>query len=204
MKPERAKVFKETYDTYVKEIHSLDYLAKAEALGASVENNCLSLEVLGERYLFGKEGLLGPQKEDVSPAVQVIICKYILTTPTQLPELSSQLAAYREFADAAPLLSYFANNVQKTIEEGFSGKLDRLRQCGLALGGEVLKDSNHDLSLLFYPFPRVTLLLNFNDQDELFPASCSVVFQQSVEVFLDMECLAMTAALFAERLVLER
>jgi len=49
--------------------------------------------------------------------------------------------------------------------------------------------------------PRVPVVLNFNDTDDLFPANCSVLYRASAELFLDMECLAMTGTLLAGRLI---
>jgi hypothetical protein len=46
----------------------------------------------------------------------------------------------------------------------------------------------------------VPLLLLFNDADEGFPAACSVLFERRAGGYLDMECLAMSGMLLAERL----
>jgi hypothetical protein len=46
----------------------------------------------------------------------------------------------------------------------------------------------------------VPLLLLFNDEDEDFPAQCSLLFQRRAEKFLDMECLAIIGWLLADSL----
>ena len=40
-------------------------------------------------------------------------------------------------------------------------------------------------------------LVRFNDCDREFPAQCAVLFPQSAEVFLDMECMAIGGTLLA-------
>jgi hypothetical protein len=44
------------------------------------------------------------------------------------------------------------------------------------------------------------VLLLFNDADEDFPASCSVLYERRAERYLDMECLAMLGMMLAEGL----
>jgi hypothetical protein len=47
----------------------------------------------------------------------------------------------------------------------------------------------------------VPVIVNFNDRDDLFSASCSVLYRSSAAYFLDMECLAMTGTLLAGKLL---
>ena len=49
----------------------------------------------------------------------------------------------------------------------------------------------HDVSMGFNFLPRIPLLLLFNDKDDEFPASCSLLFERRSENYLDAECLAM-------------
>jgi hypothetical protein len=46
--------------------------------------------------------------------------------------------------------------------------------------------------------------VNFNDRDNLFSASCSVLYRSSAVHFLDMECLAMTGTLLTGKLIAAR
>ena len=71
----------------------------------------------------------------------------------------------------------------------------------MAMGGTVLASETYDLALQFHALPRIPVLLNFNDRDDLFPASVSVLYRASAECFLDMECLAITGTLLAGRLI---
>ena len=57
-----------------------------------------------------------------------------------------------------------------------------------------------DLVMKLDALPRVPVLLVFNDQDEDFPAQCSLLFERRAEKYLDMECLAMTGWALCERL----
>ncbi|MGB3210964.1 MAG: DUF3786 domain-containing protein [Desulforhopalus sp.] len=201
MKVERSKVFDKTYRRYLEEIRRQDFLAKAEALGVKKDNGTLKIPLYDKLYYFGSDGILSEDGGDLTPAVQVMICKYILTCPVHLPEITDTLVTYREFKDAGPLISYFTTNTNKTLESTFCGKVATLRKRGQEIGGKVLESDTYDLSLLFHAFPRVPVIVNFNDQDDLFCATCSVLYRSSAAHFLDMECLAMTGTLLTGKLI---
>ena len=57
--------------------------------------------------------------------------------------------------------------------------------------------SSYDISLTFDFLPRIPVLLRFNDKDSEFPAQCAIMFPQSAETFLDMECMAIGGTLLA-------
>ena len=201
MSVERSRVFDETYLRYLEEIQKLDFLAKAEILGVKAANGALKIPLYDKIYHFGSTGIISDNCEVPTPAVRVMICKYILTCPLELPKLSETLVTYREFKDAGPLISYFATNTNKTLESTFSGNVAGLRKRGEEIGGKVLDSDTYDLSLEFHAFPRVPVILNFNDRDDLFSATCSVLYQSSAAHFLDMECLAMTGTLLTGKLI---
>lgn len=201
MSGQRAKVFDETYRKYLSEIKKIDFLAKAEPLGLRNIDGALRIPLYNTMYSFDGESIVGDDQKSLTPAVQVMICKYILTCPRELPELDERLVSYREFKDSGPLISYFTTNTNKTLESTFGGNVASLGKKGMELGAKVLESESYDLSLLFHAFPRVPVLLNFNDRDDLFSASCSVLYHASAAHFLDMECLAMTGTLLSGKLI---
>ncbi len=113
----------------------------------------------------------------------------------------SPLVTYREFKDAGPLTSYFANNTNKTIESTFSGKLSLLRGKCLTAGGVEKLSNSHDFSVEFFALPKIPVILNFNDKDDMFAAGCSILYQASAENYLDMECLAITGTFLTGLLI---
>lgn len=197
----KSPVFEETYQKYLAELRGLEIFARADLLGLEAEGDHLRVPLYGREYHVSPSGISDPGGREVSAAVRVVLCKYLLTCPQQLPPLSDRLVTYREFRDAGPLVSYFTTNTNKIIETTFAGRLDLLRERAAVAGGEVLASQTYDLSLRFLALPRIPVLLNFNDRDELFPASASVLYRASAEVFLDMECLAITGTLLAGRLI---
>ena len=198
---QKSAVFEQTYHRYLAEISTRDYLSRADLLGAEVDGNALIIPLYDKVYSVSSQSIEGLEGATANDAVRVILAKYVLTCPDQLPPLSSQWMTYREFRDAGPLVSYFTSNTNKNIEHHFSGAADRLLRRCRELGAQSEDNNSYDLSVRFLALPRVPVVLNFNDADDMFPATCSLLYQASAEHFLDMECLAMTGTLLAGKLL---
>ena len=188
----KAKIFEETYTNYLNKLAKLDLKKCAQNLGAEFSNNRLIIPFYNNTFSVTEEGITGVEGSSPSFAVKVVLCKYILMCPQKKFLVNTSLVTYREFKDAGPLTSYFTNNTNKTLEVSFSGKLAVLRDKCLSIGGTEKESSTYDLSMVFYALPKVPVILNFNDSDEMFSAGCSVLYQASAEKYLDMECLAIT------------
>ncbi len=196
-----SPVFAETCHHYIEMIRQTDFLQKADALGVEKEGNALLVPLYDTRYLVSAEGLESEEGGEITPAIQVMVCKYILTySPDSLP-VEDRLVTYREFRDSGPLISYFTSNTNKTLESAFSGNLQLLQKKAEAIGGEVQTSKTYDLSLRFFAFPRIPVIINFNDRDDLFPAQSSILYRSTAVRYLDMECLAMTGTLLTGKLI---
>lgn len=198
---QKSTVFEQTYQRYLAEIGQIDYLARADLLGVEVHNEALVIPLYNQSYSVSSESIDGLGGVVVNDAVRVILSKYILTCPDELPELSHKWMTYREFRNAGPLVSYFTSNTNKNIELHFSGGAERLEERCKELGASIENNSSYDISARFHALPRIPVVLNFNDADDMFPAACSILYQESAEHFLDMECLAMTGTLLAGKLL---
>jgi hypothetical protein len=196
-----SPVFEETYQHYLAEIGRLDYLAKAELLNVDRQEDSLIVPLYSRQYRVCSGGITDMSGASVIPAIRIILSKYILTCDSFTPAGSDPYMTFRDFKDASPLISYFTTNTNKTLEATFSGNLKELRRCCQKMGGIEQQADSFDLSFLFLALPRVPVVLNFNDKDELFPASCTVLYRESAQLFLDMECLAMTGTLLAGELI---
>ncbi|MCG8634604.1 MAG: DUF3786 domain-containing protein, partial [Desulfobacterales bacterium] len=68
-------------------------------------------------------------------------------------------------------------------------------------GGTIVTDNaSYDLSMRFNALSKVPISLRLNDEDEDFPAQCTVLFKFSAERYLDMESLGILGAVFAKNL----
>jgi len=197
----KASVFHETYHQYLIEIAEIVLQDKAKHLGASYGNNGLTLQFYDTKYMISSDGVVSAHHNDAPFAIKVILCKYVLMAREFTTSFPEKWMSYREFKDSGPLISYFANNTNKTIELSYTGKLSALRERCKIIGGTELKSESYDLSFLFKALPKIPVLLNFNDSDELFPSACSILFNSDAEKYLDMECLAMVGTYLTGLLV---
>lgn len=197
----KAKVFDQTYQHYLSMIRRIDYLGRANLLGVEVEDGQLIIPLYDQVYRLSGDAVESRDGSEVTPGIRVILCKYVLTCPAELPVISKRYMTYREFRDAGPLISYFTGNTNKIIESHFVHKLGLLEQRCARLGGVVVENESYDFSSTFSALPRIPLILNFNDADDLFGATCSILYHESAQHYLDMECLAMTGTLLTGKLI---
>jgi hypothetical protein len=196
-----SPVFAETCQRYIELIGKTDFLQKADALGVEKKDDFLVIPLYNSSYRVSKRGLQAEGGEKITPAVQVMICRYILTYSPDNPPVEDRLVTYREFKDSGPLISYFTSNTNKTLESAFAGNLQLFRKKAEKIGGEVLPSDTYDLSVRFFAFPRIPVIVNFNDRDDLFPAQSSILYRSTAVRYLDMECLAMTGTLLTGKLI---
>lgn len=194
-------IFEETYQNYISKIQAIDFLAKAELLLVKIQDGSLIVPLYNRNYIVSSDGIFAKDDLPVTTAVRVIIAKYVLTCNEFDQAADDPLMTYRDFKGASPLISYFTTNTNKTLETTFSGRLNLLRSKCREFGGEERRDPSYDCSFVFKALPRVPIILNFNDIDDLFPANCSILYRASAAEFLDMECLAMTGTLLSGKLI---
>jgi len=186
----KAAVFEKTYTDYLAQIAEIDFLSRAEKLGAEFRGNCLTIHFYGEPYRISGNGVFKPSGERANFAVSVVLCRYVIQCPENIP-VSGEWVTYREFRDAGPLVGYFTSNTNKIIETTFAGNTEALEDACRRLGGSFMDgDTSYDLSVVLDFLPRIPVYLRFNDRDDEFPAQCSILFRQSAETYLDMECLS--------------
>ena len=198
---EISPVFAQTYQHYLEQINQTDFLSKAEMLGVKRDGDCLVVPLYDKVYFISGEGLREENGVEITPAVQVMVCKYILTYSPDAPAIEDKLVTYREFKDSGPLTSYFTTNTNQILETTFAGNVPFLKEKSLAIGGEEQSSDMYDVSLQFYAFPKISVMVNFNDRDDLFPAKCSILYRSTAARYLDMESLAMTGTLLTGKLI---
>lgn len=176
----------------------MDFALLPERLGVEVRGDTVIVPVFGKPFRVTENEVIDPGGKRASYAVSVILCKYLLLCPNYHSVLD-EWWSFKDFRSAAPLVTYFSDNVERVISGHFSRRTDDLRKAAAALGcRKPAMSLSYDFVACFDPLPRVPLLLVFNDADEEFESGCSVLFEKRAENYLDMECLAMVGSLFAE------
>ena len=189
MSPEKT-VFDRTYENYVAQLSKIDFKSVASNLGLNQVENRINIPLFGKTYEVSVYGITDPSGIKPPYDICVVLCKYLLLFPYVDPK-ESEWVSFKDFKDAGPLTTYFANDVERGIASYFSEKLDELKNASKALSGyRPDLDVHYDLAAQFDALPRVPVMMLYNDADEEFHAKCSILFERRAERYLDAECLA--------------
>ena len=191
-------IFKQNYDHYLEQIGNLDLTALQWNLGITVNKGVSVVPFFNNQYQVSKLGVSG----DLSYAAKVVLLKYMLMCPQEMPVGGNDWIPYREFKDSGQSQGAgLSDYVAKKLSERFTGKLDQLQDACNRLGGVLPKTKfPHDLAFEFQALPRVPVLFLFNDAEEGFPAQVNILYQRRAENFLDAECRVMLDGYLLENL----
>jgi len=186
----KESVFKKTYENYLAQVDRIDFNSVKQKLGVEVEKNKIIIPLFGKPYEISTAGILDLGRKQPMFDICVILCKYILLCP-QIPPKRQDWVSFRDLKDSGPLTSYFINDVEQAIATKFNGRLgDMKNACRILKGYSPDIEVSYDLSMQFDALPKVPVVMLFNDADDEFSASCSILFQRRAENYLDPECLA--------------
>jgi hypothetical protein len=201
MSPDATRsVYDETYRNYLKQLKEMDFNGRENIIGVALEDDALVVPYFGDFIRLTRDGLkneagIRPEFSDC-----VVICRYLIMCPLFEPK-EKQWAAFREFPDAGPLTVFWTDTVEGPLAKKFSGKIDTLKKACDVLGGvQPETELSCDLYRQFTPLPKVPLLLIFNDGDDEFPASASLLFEKRSSTYLDGESQAILGHILSKRL----
>jgi hypothetical protein len=194
----KAPIFDKIFNDYLAKVADLDLTGKSEILGIQVDGKTIGIPFFNKYYTITPGKITDSQGNPPQHAVSVILCKYLMLCP-DTPGSEKELLTYKDFRDAAPYVLGFGNTAERPISAVFSGKIDALEKRSRELGGKPYDMGiSCDLSYVFQPLPKVPIYMFYNDEDEEFPAACSLLFEKRAAHYLDMECLAMIGMVLAE------
>ena len=203
MADNKNRVYEETYRKYLKDVQALDLSQTETLLGLDRQGEEFVIPLFDKNYTLTSRGLTDGTGKTPAIEVCVALLRYLLLCPdAPLFPRPDVWKAYRDFKDAGPLLVYFANDCEMPITRTFTGRIDALRASCERIGGEVsVLDLPYQVAYVVKALPMISLLVVFNDGDEEFPAACSLLYSEHADRYLDAECLAILAHMFARRLI---
>jgi hypothetical protein len=197
----KALIFEETVRNYLAQVAQIDPAGIADTLAISVKQREAVIPFLGKTYRVSRAGVRDESGREPIHAVSIVLCRYLILAPPQFPLSGEDWVSYKDFKDAAPFVGGFVNNSERALARHFSGRLEQLRKAAAELGAAPPALAlSYQFAGQIPALPRIPLLLLFNDEDEDFPAQCTLLFERRAEKFLDMECLAIIGWLLADTL----
>jgi len=196
-----SKIFDQKFNHDFATVQKIDFLKNAEILGIRQKNGSLIFYFFNRQISFSQDGIYDIEGQPLTDAVKDVLCRYLLMCPDPICESSNKLVTLRELSDSGPLFSTFTANTGKIIGTTFSGNLEDLISRCLALGGIIIKNASYDLSVRFKALSRIPIILNFNDKDDMMPASAVFLFHDNADKYLDLECLSIICTYLTGQLI---
>jgi hypothetical protein len=191
MTKEKQTVFEKTCHDYLAQVKALDIAARLDRLGLVMEAGAVAMPLLDQRFFLTDNGLVDAAGGRPDFAVCVVLFKYLLLCP-ETPPADRDWVTYRGLKNSGPLTRYFENEVERAMADCFGRSAAAFKSAGAEMGGyKADLDAACDAALRFEALPRVPLIVLLNEADADFPATCTVLFEQRAEHYLDAECLAM-------------
>ena len=195
-----SSIFEAHYHDYMNRLAGIDMAPRLPILDIQMKGNTCLIPFFGETYGVSPEGITDASGKRPSYDVCVMLCRYLLNCPRQLP-VQDDWVSFRDFKDAGPLTVFYRNSVEGLIVRSFAGNLPELNTAAAAMGGHPpLLELNYDVTVRFVSLPRIPLLLLFNDAEDEFPPQCSLLFERRTEKFLDAESIAIVGSILANKL----
>lgn len=120
-------------------------------------------------------------------------------------EPAGKWKGFVEFPNTVSKMVSMKSQVEEPLIERFSSKSHELRERALALGGELVAESNNDADVVvtFRVFPRVPVCLMFWDvkAGDDFQAEVKLMFDQTITEHLDIESIVFMSERLRQLLV---
>lgn len=201
----RSEVFEKHYHDYLSRLsRETDIEAVAGRLQIEQHENTLQVPFFNKTYTVSPLGILADTGKRASYHACVVLAQYILRCPKIPVAYDPQWTAFKDFKATSHFTNtnLFSSDCEKALATAFTGQVGGLKDvCRQFVGCDTKEQYPYDFVVQFQALPTISLLLLFNDADELFPAECKVLFQSHSEYYLDPESLLITGVVLAKNLI---
>ncbi|MDD3579923.1 MAG: DUF3786 domain-containing protein [Desulfobacca sp.] len=183
----------------------LDFAALAPGLGATYGADHgrphLIINYFGQPLQVFKDQVRYPPGVTEDPWDAILLYNYIASQGHQPP--TGEWIAFNALPNSVSKVKTL-NRLEQKLADWASGKIEELRQRARALGAQpASQTAAADLALVFWPLPRVPILLMFYEADaaEGFGAQAQMLFDTQIGSYLDLESSLFLVEKLIERLI---
>ena len=198
----KAPIFETNYENYISQIAKLDFSSIKDTLGIQLRGQEAVIPFWGEDHFVSHTGIVDAAGNRPDYGICVILSKYLILCP-ETPVTNNEWSALKDFHKKSQFtnINVFTSDAEQPIRKNFSGRLAELENACQKLNGTPNEfGSSYDLAMQFKMLPKIDILLLFNDGDDEFPATSSLLYQRQAEEYLDPESLILIGIAFTRRL----
>lgn len=197
---QQRKIFQKHYEDYLSRIGKIDLTKIQQQLDLEMQDECLLVPLFNEIYSVSKQGISDSKNRQPHYGTCVILAQYILRFPQAPVEPNKDWVNFKNLKKSSTFnnVNILRTDCEDVLINQFSNNLGKLDKASSELGGWTPGlNLSYDRIIQFNALPTLSLLLLMNDQDDMFPAECRVLFQAHAEEYLDPESIAMTGGSLA-------
>ena len=195
-----SSVYQPTYDGLRAKLagHDLDGLVQRSG-AQRLDAGRIGLRCLGRDYVVSHpDGIvLDADGTPTEVSVAILLLLYLLESTGR--DLEDRWVSFEQLPGGAGYISSFRGRVVGPVLRAFGSHPEALAQAGAILDGEPL--GMGDAAVRLPALPRVPIAYVLWRGDDEFAPSVSVVFDASIEGYLDAEVVTVLAELATRRLV---
>ncbi|NJD04407.1 MAG: DUF3786 domain-containing protein [Ruminiclostridium sp.] len=200
--PDKIKNYSTALDFACKKIKTRDpgQISLNSGTVYDKQNNLLSVEFLNKEYLvncISGDVSLKDESGEATLWEKVLILHYLINA--QNKPLTGELISFREIPNAEIYSQVFHKRVVNPMIRTFSSDTARFYKACEKLGAIKGSYGNDSVTIKVFPLVPVTYVL-WDGNDEFAPSG-TVLFDRSIDSFLDIEDIVITASLVLEKMI---
>ena len=195
-----TSVYQPTYEGLQKKLagHDLDELVERSGT-RRLDAGRIGVRCVGRDYVISHPGgvVLDADGAPAEVSVAILLLLYLLESTGR--DMADRWVSFEQLPGGAGYSSSFRGRVMGPVLRTFGPNPEALAQAAATLDGELLEMG--DVAVRLPALPRVPIAYVLWRGDDEFAPSASVVFDASVEGYLDAEVVAVLAELATRRLI---
>ncbi len=178
--------------------HDLEQLVQRSGAGAPAPDR-IALRCLGTDYLisYPQGEVMTTSGETVDEHLAILLLLYLTEAGGRLVE--GRWIAFEQISGGAGYIGSFRGRVVAPLLRAFGQRPEALREAASGLDGSSLDMG--DAAVVLEALPRVPIAFVLWSGDDEFAPSASVVFDASIEGYLDAEAVTVLAELATRRMI---
>jgi len=179
--------YEKVYAHYQERFFEMDHEKASEKLRLEYDDNNIYIPFFSRPVVLSRRTaeMNSPAYPEGVPTTHRLLVMHHLYFHEPDAVNSTEMVPFHELRECAHFEPAFRRTAVTPLAKYFDGKLERLRERALRLGGTI--ESAGDCGFTLRAFPLVPLRFIFWDGDDEFPANVNILFDKNLSQFIHPE-----------------